>query len=228
MLASVSGSDLAAVARVIANPTAAEVLETLLGDRELSVGAIATQIGSPRSTVSESVSALATAGLVTRSRSGRRTLVHLAGHEVAETLEALGRLTRPSSPVGLRAVNRMAALRRARTCYDHVAGELGVRLADTLVARQVLSVDDDGTWHLYESGCRRMIDLGVDPTRLAPAGRRPLVRACLDWTERRPHVAGRLGAAVCALWLETGAIRRVVGGRAVEVAPEANAWLDRV
>jgi DNA-binding transcriptional ArsR family regulator len=129
------GRPLAKVARLIANPTSAEVLEALCADRELTVSGLARELGIPRSTVSESVTALVAAGLLRRRVEGRTAIVRLASSDVGEALEALGRLEEAPAPVGLRAVMRMQALRRARTCYDHLAGEVGVRLADRLQAR---------------------------------------------------------------------------------------------
>jgi hypothetical protein len=122
----------------------------------------------------------------------------------------------------------MEALRRGRTCYDHLAGELGVRLADCLLSARVLSARPDGTWRLAEDGRRRLIGLGLDPAPIAASGRRPLVRACPDWTEHRPHAAGRLGAAICTFWLQTGMVRRLPRSRAVQVTPAAEDWLARL
>jgi DNA-binding transcriptional ArsR family regulator len=221
----VSGREIASVAKVIGNSTCADVLDALLSDRSLTVSAIAGEIGMARSTVSEAVGTLASAGLVHRSRHGRVTVVRLAGHEVADALEALGRLARSPTPIGLRAVSRMNALRRARTCYDHLAGELGVRLADSLVSAEVISADPDGTWQLTDDGRRRLIELGIAPALIAQTGRRPLVRACTDWTEHRPHVAGRVGAAICASWLQLGVVRRLPGSRAVQITEAAEDWL---
>ena len=223
-----SGKQIAAVAKVIANPTRAEVLDALLSDRSLTVSAIAGEIGMARSTVSEAVGTLAHAGLVHRHRQGRVTMVHLAGEDVADALEAIGRIAAAPNPIGLRAVSRMQALRRARTCYDHLAGELGVRLADYLLLARVLSADPDGTWQLAEGGHRRLTELGIDPVLIAQTGRRPLVRACPDWTEHRPHVAGRVGAAICASWLELGIVRRLPGSRALQITEAAEDWLRRV
>jgi DNA-binding transcriptional ArsR family regulator len=120
----VSGNALADIAKLISNPTAAVVLDTLLSDRKLTVSGIASETGIARSTVSEAVASLAKGGLVIREKRGRTTVVRLAGQDVADALEGLGRLAQPTRPIGLRAVSRMEALRRARTCYDHLAGEL--------------------------------------------------------------------------------------------------------
>jgi DNA-binding transcriptional ArsR family regulator len=219
---------IAAVAKVIANPTCAQVLDALLSERSLSVTAIASEIRAPRSTVSEAVGLLARAGLVKRHRQGRTAIIRLAGEEVADALEALGRLASPAKPVGLRAVSRMEALRRARTCYDHFAGELGVTLVDRLLSSRVLLAEPDGGWQLVEDGRRRLITLGVDPVMIAPTGRRPLIRQCQDWTERRPHLAGRLGGAICTLWIRDGLVRRLPASRAVQPTPAMEDWLARL
>jgi DNA-binding transcriptional ArsR family regulator len=226
--AAMPGPAIAAVAKVIANPTCAEVLDALLSDRPLTVSTLAGEVGMARSTVSEAVGALAAAGLVLRSRQGRTTAVRLAGDDVADALEALGRIAPPRTPIGLRAVSRMQAMRQARTCYDHLAGELGVRLADCLLRAGVLSAAPDDIWRLTESGRGCLIDLGIDPGLIVEAGRRPLVRACPDWTERRPHVAGRVGAAICASWLQRGNVCRVPGSRALKATEAAEDWLARL
>lgn len=223
-----TGKALAATAKLIANPTAAEVLDSLLSDRELTITGLASEIGAARSTVSEAVGSLAGQGLVIREKRGRTTLVRLAGDDVAEALEALGRLAVPPAPIGLRAVTRMEALRSARTCYDHLAGEVGVLLADRLLETHVLTGDARGTWSLSQDGAARLVELGLDPMQIGPSGRRPLVRACQDWTERRPHVAGRLGAAICGFWLQTGLAHRLRGSRALRVTPDGRAWLGEI
>jgi DNA-binding transcriptional ArsR family regulator len=215
------------MARTLANPTRAGVLDALLSDRTLTVTALAGEIGAARSTVSEAVGALATAGLVKRRRQGRTTVVSLAGEAVADALEALGRLAEPPAPVGLRQVTRMEAMRHARTCYDHLAGELGVRLADRLSTRGVLREDACGSWLLPDEGRERLVELGLDPA-LLQTGRRQLLGACPDWTEDRPHLAGRLGAAICTLWLDSGLVRRLPNSRAVQVTPAGQAWLARL
>ncbi len=225
----VSGKALAKVAKLIGNPTCAQVLDALLSDRRLTVSALAGEIGTARPTVSEAVGALAAAGLVHRETHGRTTVVRLSGDEVAEALESLGRLARPLPAVGLRAVSRMEKLQRGRTCYDHFAGELGVTLADCLLSAGVLSVGADReTWFLAEEGSERLIDLGLEQTSIAATGRRPLVRACPDWTEHRPHVAGRLGAAICVFWLRTGMAQRLPTSRAVRVTRTGEEWLVRL
>lgn len=223
----VTATDLAGVAKVIANPTSAAVLDSLLSGRQLTISGLASELRLGRSTVSEAVTALAVNGLVLRQRHGRVTLVRLGGPDVADALEALGRLTKPQPPIGLRAVNRMQALRSARTCYDHLAGIAGVGLADSLLRRGVL-LELDGTWSLTPRGAERLVTVGIDAKRLSERARRPLVRMCPDWTERRPHLAGRLGAAICDFWLQAGLATRLPGSRALRVTPDAAEWLQRI
>lgn len=103
-----------------------------------------------------------------------------------------------------------------------------MRLADRLLSAHVLRPHSDGTWRLEEESRARLLRLGLDPAQIASAGRRPLVRACLDWTEHRPHVAGRLGAAICTHWLPAGIVRRVPRSRAVRLTPAAEDWLARL
>lgn len=228
ILTGVSGADLAEVAKLIANPTCAGILDALMSDRTLTISTIALEVTRSPSTVSSAVSALAAASLVRRESVGRVTIVRIASQEVAETLELLGGLTQPATPTSLRQANKMHALRRGRTCYDHFAGQLGVELADRLLDRGVVDCAQDGSWSLSSDGRRRLIELGVDPGLIATPGRRPLIRACMDWTERRPHVAGRLGAAICTLWLGQGLVSRMPRTRAVKVTTAADDWLDQL
>jgi DNA-binding transcriptional ArsR family regulator len=223
-----SGADIAAVAKLIANPTSAGVLDALLSDRTLTISDLAREVGRSRTTVSGAVSTLAAADLVRRESVGRVTVVRLTGQDVAEVLERLGGLTRPSPPTGLRQANQMQALRRGRTCFDHLAGQIGIELTDRLLERRVLAGTEDGEWSLTSDGSRRLVELGIDPGLIERSGRRPLIRPCMDWTERRPHVAGRLGAAICTAWLRTGLVSRLPRSRAVKVTSAAEDWLSRL
>lgn len=224
----VSGADIAAVAKLIANPTSAAVLDALLSDRTVTISELAREIGRSRATVSGAVSTLAAADLVRRESVGRVTLVRLTSQEVAEVLERLSALTQPTMPRGLRQANRMQALRRGRTCFDHLAGQVGVRLTEALLEREVLASAGDGAWSLTPSGRSRLTQLGIDPQLIDVSARRPLIRACVDWTERSPHVAGRLGAAICTFWLNAGLVTRIPRSRAVAITPAAEDWLARL
>jgi hypothetical protein len=118
---------------------------------------------------------------------------------------------------------RDAALRVARTCYDHLAGSLGVALADALVAGGHMELTNDAGL-ITESGVALLVRIGVDGdgglARTGKRSRRPFCRPCLDWSERRPHLAGALGAALCTHFLAKGWIRRAEGTRAVTITPK--------
>ncbi|RKQ93527.1 ArsR family transcriptional regulator [Solirubrobacter pauli] len=207
-------SELADVAALLADRTRARILEELLGGPPLPAGALAVRVGVAPSTVSGHLAKLEAAGLIVVRQRGRRREAELARPEVAEALEALSRLAPGvARPIGLRAVNGHAALREARSCYDHLAGRTGVALADDLVARGAL-VLRDGAFTVGDGAhFSRAFAIDLD----ALGGRRVLVRACPDWTERRPHVAGALGAALLDVALARDWVRRRDDGRALNV-----------
>jgi DNA-binding transcriptional ArsR family regulator len=208
---------IADIAAALADRTRARMLEELLGGLPLSAGALAVRVGVAPSTVSGHLQRLEKAGLITITNAGRRREARLAGPQVAEALEALANLGGGDDrPIGLTAVNRKQALREARSCYDHLAGRAGVALADELLGHGALG-ERDGAFVVADAGyfTRRF---GFDPGQLKT--RRPLVRACTDWTERRPHVAGALGKAILDALLAQGALKRRPDGRALIVASD--------
>jgi hypothetical protein len=172
------------------------------------------RVGVAPSTVSGHLAKLEAAGLIVIHARGRRREAQLARPEVAEALEALARLaTGDARPIGLRAVNRHAALREARSCYDHLAGRAGVALADALVEHGAIVARDGG----FELGNATHFQRAFGIEVGALPGRRALVRACVDWTERRAHVAGALGAALLDVALERDWVRRREDGRALNL-----------
>ncbi len=211
--------EIAEIAALIAEPTRMRMLEELLGP-PLSAGALAMRVGVAPSTISGHLAKLEAARIVTIESRGRTREARLAGPEVAEALEALARLTRGEErPIGLRAVNRRQAMREARSCYDHLAGRAGVALADTLVEHGALELRD-GAFLVPGDAERFYADaFGVELEALQRL-KRPLVRACVDWTERCPHVAGALGAALLDAMLGRGWVRRRSRERTLEVTQE--------
>jgi DNA-binding transcriptional ArsR family regulator len=207
-------TELADVAAALADRTRARMLEELLGGTPLPAGALAVRVGVAPSTVSGHLQKLERAGLVRITSNGRKREAELAGPHVAEALEALANIAGDGDrPVGLRAVNQRQAMREARSCYDHLAGRAGVALADQLLEHGALE-QREGVFVLADAHyfAERF---GFEPTRLHT--RRPLVRACVDWTERRPHVAGALGKALLDALIEDGALKRRPDGRALNV-----------
>ena len=208
-------SEIADVAAALADRTRARMLEELLGGPPLSAGALAVRVGVAPSTVSGHLRKLEDAGLIAIESHGRRREARLAGPQVAEALEALANLGPPDAdrPIGLTAHNKKQALREARSCYDHLAGRAGVALADQLVEHGALELRD-GAFVVAEP--RYFVDrFGFDPREIRT--RRPLVRACVDWTERRPHVAGALGQALLDALLRQKVLRRRPDNRALTV-----------
>ncbi len=191
------------------------MLEALLSGEVASSGQLARHAGVTAQTASGHLANLVSARLVTRTVRGRFRDYALAGPSVAEAVEALMRLATPV--VALTAGQGQAgqALRRARTCYDHLAGELGVAVTEAMVRRKLLTFLR-GSYAMTAAGRRWLAALGIElpPAQSSP---RPLLRACLDWSERRPHLAGVLGARLAAAFFRLGWIRRVRGSRAVRV-----------
>jgi DNA-binding transcriptional ArsR family regulator len=224
-------ADIAALATLLADPARCTVLLALDDGRALPASVLADEAGISRPTASSHLGKLADAGLLAVETHGRHRYYRLAGPEVGDLLEQLGRLA-PARPVrSLREGTRAARLRSARTCYDHLAGRLGVQLMSGMLDRNVL-VGGDGRYdpgrdahdalsspghevryELTDTGRTFLSDVGVE----LPTGRRPLVRYCVDWTEQRHHLSGALGRAVLDHFLSAGWVRRVPRGRALTV-----------
>ena len=211
--------ELARLAGHLADPTRAAFLLALLDGRAWTVTELANHAGVAVSTATEHLNRLRTAGLVGERRQGRHRYVQIEDPRVAYLVEDLTADLSPARPAraSLRAVRAHEALVRGRTCYDHLAGELGVAITDALVERGLieqhagLALTAEGTAFLTGP-------LGVDPQALVP-GRRPVVRACLDWTQRRTHLAGVAGAEICRQLMKRGWVERAAPSRAVRVTP---------
>jgi DNA-binding transcriptional ArsR family regulator len=204
---------LARLAGLLADPTRAAFCLALLDGRAWTAGELAAHAGVRPPTATEHLNRMLAAGLLTERRQGRHRYVELAGPHVAQLVEDLAAYTAPGSrPAnGLRGAAAAGALARGRTCYDHLAGRLGVAVTDALTSRGVLN-----GLALTEAGIAWLADTVGD---LGTTGKRPLARACLDWTERRPHLAGLAGARLCAHFFDQRWIRRVGTSRAVRVTP---------
>jgi DNA-binding transcriptional ArsR family regulator len=215
-----SGPDVAAVAGLFADRSRVAMVELLLDGRDHSLRALARAAGVASSTATGHLGRLEAGGVAVSRRHGRERLVRLAGPEAAAAYESLAELSRERASVnGLREWTRLEEL-RARTCYDHLAGKLGVGIADAALAAGAITSD----FSLGASAVPWFAGLGVEVDSLPP-GRRPLVRVCTDWTERREHLAGMLGAAICASMLRTGWVVRRPTSRALDVTPRGEAGL---
>jgi len=226
-------ADVARAAALLAEPARAKVLMALADGRALPASLLATEAGVSPQTVSSHLHKLLDGGLLEMERSGRHRYYRLSGPEVAAAVEAVARIAKPKPIRSLRQSTRAAALREARTCYDHLAGRLGVDLLEGLVRREALvrtdggagtdrRADDplaaqlpDGPYALGPAAPEVFGELGADLTEKA-SGRR-LLRFCVDWSEQRHHLAGRLGAMVADAMLERDWVRRRPRQRAVDL-----------
>jgi DNA-binding transcriptional ArsR family regulator len=210
-------AELATVASLIADRNRARMLITLLSGRPQSGSALAESAGISRSLASAHLKKLVEGGLVRAEPNGRQQLYSLAGHPVAEALETLMQFARPTAVRSLTGSTRMRSLRLARMCYDHLAGVVGVALTEALVDRGAISLAD-GSFVLGAEGRGVFGELGVEVDDLR-RHRRPLLRTCMDWTERRYHLAGGLGAAVASEFDRREWTRPREGSRIVTVTP---------
>jgi DNA-binding transcriptional ArsR family regulator len=215
------GQPLAEFAALLADPTRATFCLALLDGRAWTAGELARKAGVAPSTATEHVNHLVAGGLLVDERQGRHRYVRLADARAAQLIEELAAFaipvgTPPPAPTTLRGSTVAAALRHARTCYDHLAGRVGIVLIDAMTERGYL--DESGGVALTPSGLAWLASVGIDTDSLRSA-RRPVARHCLDWTERRPHLAGSAGAALCDRLFATKWIERIGGDRAVRVTP---------
>jgi DNA-binding transcriptional ArsR family regulator len=213
-----SSRDLAAFAALLADETRAGFALALLDGRAWTAGELARHGGVAPSTASEHLGKLVAGGLLSEERQGRHRYVRLADDRVAHLVEELAAHASPGpppAPRSLRESNVAGALARGRTCYDHLAGRLGITITRAMTARGLLT--QDAGFALTDRGARWFADLGID---LTAKGRRPLVRGCLDWTERRPHLAGVAGARLCGHALDAGWCVRIGSDRAVRVTDD--------
>lgn len=220
---------LAEAAALLADPSRAAMLGALQDGRAQPAGALAAIAGVSAATASAHLAKLRAAGLIQQQISGRHRYFRLAGHEVADALEALARLIPPPPRSIANGSPERRALAAARLCYDHLAGALGVAVADALVARKALVARGDDFTLAAGPRARAVFgQIGIEYDELA-GGSRPLVRSCTDWTERREHLAGALGAALATTCLERGWVRRQSGTRALRVTDSGRrAFADRL
>ena len=236
--------DLAAIGAVLAEPARARILLALGDGRALPASVLASEAGVAPSTASAHLGRLVEAGLLRAHPQGRHRYYRLAGPEVGELIEALARVS-PAAPVrSLRQGTRAEALRAARTCYDHLAGRLGVAVFAALLERRLArggdgvhrldgggrdrlsSVGRDLDYRLTSAGQERLAELGVELPSPGRDGTVPL-RYCVDWTEQRHHLSGSVGRALTGRLLDLGWLRRSDRSRAVHVTDLGGRELPR-
>ncbi|MBU1282553.1 MAG: winged helix-turn-helix domain-containing protein [Gammaproteobacteria bacterium] len=209
----IEGPNITRIAALLGDNARAAVLSALMADRALTATELADIAGVTKQTISSHLGKLLDAGLLSVDQQGRHRYFRLAGREIAQLLESMMGLALRAGPPLPRTGPRDQALRRARVCYDHLAGELGVLAYEGLLQRKLLQQREAGP-ALTDSGRQWFHQIGIDPDALA-LQRRSFCRACLDWSERRHHLAGALGAALFVRIQELGWARCVADSRVV-------------
>jgi DNA-binding transcriptional ArsR family regulator len=196
-----AGPDIAMVASLVGDPARANMLTALLSGRALTAGELSQEAGITPQTASSHLSKLEAGGLIEQEKQGRHRYYRLADPDVGNVLEGLAALAARAGHMRVRTGPKDPALRRARVCYDHLAGDLGVQMLDSL-RRQKLVRQHKHDIELTAEGARFLENtLQIDADALAHP-RRPVCKACLDWSERRHHLAGTLGAALMKRFAE--------------------------
>lgn len=202
------GPVIASVAALLGDPARANILTALMDGRALTVSELAEAAGVTLQTASGHLAKLDAANLLTAEKQGRHRYFRLSGPDVAQVLEALMGLAQRTGATRVRTGPKDAALRSARVCYDHLAGERGVALLNGS-HRQGL-IDGGQDLALTDKGRAFFADFGIDLARLEK-GRRPVCRACLDWSERHSHLGGALGAAILSTMIDRQWVRHDAG-----------------
>ena len=220
-------ANIAFVAGLLADPTRAAMCLALAGGEARPAGELAARAGVSAQTASNHLAKLIAGRLLHVEQQGRWRYYRLAGAEVGHAVEALAVVAPPApTPAAHDGMGGEARrLRNARTCYSHLAGRLGVALADALVAEGWME-ENGRSYRLTPTGGRSLRALGIEVC--AARREQPAARRCLDWTERRPHLAGPVGTALARLAFDRGWVRRVRGTRAVVVTTGGRAQLKKV
>lgn len=212
----VNTSRLAEIASLVGDPSRAAMLSALMDDRALTATELANEASITPQTASTHLSQLVTGQLLRVEKHGRHRLHRLASAEVARMLEGILQIAVGTEVHERSSSSAESHFRSARTCYDHLAGRLGVAIADKLVGQGAVELSDEAAL-LTQDGVEFLNRLGI----AAPNGckgqlARPICKPCLDWTERRLHIGGKLGTAILAHCLQSGWVRRTRGSRALE------------
>ena len=212
------GPNLAAVAALLGDPARANMLTALMDGRALTATELAHEAGVTLQTTSGHLARLETANLLRVEKQGRHRYFRLSGEDVAEVLEGLMGLAARTGHLRTKPGPKDPALRQARVCYDHLAGDMGVFAFDRLCAKGLVAGHDRDV-HVTKAGRAFFAGFGIDVEALEH-GRRPLCRVCLDWSERRYHIAGALGSQLLGKLFEKGWARREKNSRVVHFTPK--------
>lgn len=207
--------DISYLAKLIAEPTRAIILDCLMNGHALPASELAYMANVSHPTISSHLSKLVEGNLLISEQHGRHRYYQLANQEVAEVLEKLGTIAPSVQVRSLRQSDQLKQIRYARTCYDHLAGKLGVRITDQLIDKKILNLED-GEYVVTEEGRKWFFNNGINIEE-ANTKRRIFAKPCLDWSERRYHISGWLGAALANLLFEQEWITKTEKNRAVHL-----------
>jgi DNA-binding transcriptional ArsR family regulator len=212
------GPNLAAVAALLGDPARANMLTALMHGRALTATELAQEAGVTLQTTSGHLARLEAANLLQVEKQGRHRYFRLSGEDVAEVLEGLMGLAARTGHLRTKLGPKDPALRQARICYDHLAGDMGVWAFDRLCAKGLVAGEARDV-HVTDAGRSFFAGIGIDTGKLE-SEKRPVCRVCLDWSERRYHIAGALGARFLDRLFQNGWARREKDSRAIHFSPK--------
>jgi DNA-binding transcriptional ArsR family regulator len=216
------GPDIALLGSLVGDPARANMLTALMSGKALTASELAAEAGVTLQTTSAHLRKLEDGGLLRQRRQGRHRYFSLAGDEVGSLLEAMMGFAAGKGHMRMRTGPKDPALRKARVCYNHLAGEMGVRMLDGLRAAGFVVDAGDDDLVLTEDGRSFVTRFGIDAAALERS-RRPVCKSCLDWSARRSHLAGALGTALLDRFYEAGWARREPGTRIVRFTARGEA-----
>lgn len=219
------GPDIALLGAMIGDPARANMLIALMSGKALTATELASEAGITVQTASSHLSKLEGAGLLQQRKQGRHRYFTLADEDVAEVLESLMGLAARRGLMRTRTGPKDPALRHARVCYNHLAGDLGVQLFDSLQQRDLL-VGSESDFTLTDAGRAFLDEMGIDVSALERE-RRPVCKSCLDWSERRTHMAGALGTAMLTRFMELGWADRVPKSRVISFSAKGQKAFEK-
>jgi len=210
------GPDIARLGALIGDPARANILTALMSGKALTASELALEAGVTAQTASSHLAKLMDAGLLQQRKQGRHRYFQLRDDEIGNALASIMGLAAKLGHTRTRTGPKDSALRKARVCYDHLAGDFGVRMYDSLVKHE--HINWDGEIRLTDKGRAFIAEFGIDDHSFLTS-RRPVCRSCLDWSSRRTHLAGQLGAAFLQRIYDLGWARRIDGSRIVDFTP---------
>ena len=206
------------IAKLIAEPTRAIILDCLMSGQALPASELAYMAKVSHPTISSHLAKLVEGNLLVMEQHGRHRYYRLTSKEVAEVIEKLGTIAPPVEIRSLRQSSQLKQVRFGRTCYDHLAGELGVKVTDALIEKEIVFLED-GLYAVTKKGKEWFLQFGINIEE-ANTKRRVFAKPCLDWSERRYHISGWLGSAIATRFFDNGWITRAEKNRAVQLTPK--------